>query len=88
MYHNNCPMIRYVSYIFRQDKNHRNEICKTRSKQYFVLDNLIICSIPTQFLSNYLERFQLFRSRAENSVDPDQLAQKPADQDPHCFQRG
>ena len=30
---------------------------------------------------------KLDRSHFENSVDPDQLAsQKPADQDPHCFQ--
>ena len=30
--------------------------------------------------------YQLFTSRAENSVDPDQLAsQKPADLDLHCF---
>ena len=63
-----------------------NEICKSRSKQYYVLDNLIICAIPTQFLFNYLVRFQLFTSRAENSVDPDQLAsEKPTDLDLHCF---
>ena len=89
MYHNSCLVIRYVSYIFRKDKHLRNETCKTRSKQYYVLDNLIICATPTQFLSNYLERFQLFMSRAENSIDPDQLAsEKPADLDLHCFQRG
>ena len=53
-----------------------------------MLDNFMYYT-PPQFLSNWLDGFQLLECIyiAENTVDPDQLApKKPADLNLHCFQ--